>query len=269
MTATTMTNNMRPFPRLLSEDLLLITPAGYQALTRAFERSAPMDDDDEDGIEAGMVIHNGVAHIPIYGPLGRGLTEWDRMMGARDFEDIQDELQMADEDDDVSLIILDIDSPGGMVNGTPETADAIAAVEKPIHAYSAGMIASAAYWLASSADGIWATKSADIGSIGVYVPYYDRSAMAEGMGIKVQVFSSGKYKGAGVPGTSLTDEQQALIQERVIELAEMFYAQVRDKRGNIADEDMQGQTFHAQSALQRGLIDGIVSNKDELIRMLR
>ena len=82
-------------------------------------------------------------------------------------------------------------------------------------------------------------------------------------GIKVQVFSSGKYKGMGVPGTSLTAEQKQYMQDRIDEMAEVFYQHVESCRPDAQREDMQGQVFKAAGALDRGLIDYVVADLDE------
>jgi ClpP class serine protease len=103
---------------------------------------------------------------------------------------------------------LDIDSPGGTVAGTPELAAAVSALDqkKPVYAFSSGLMASAAYWIASQARAIYATPSAQVGSIGVVQAVVDRSAAINAAGIKVEVFSVGKYKAMGAPGTPLTDD---------------------------------------------------------------
>jgi dienelactone hydrolase len=53
-------------------------------------------------------------------------------------------------------------------------------------------MASAAYWIASQARAIYATPSAQVGSIGVVQAVVDRSAAINAAGIKVEVFSVGK-----------------------------------------------------------------------------
>lgn len=215
------------------------------------------------------VDENGIAWIPIGGPIGLGLGNFEKRAGAIDLADIRADLEEADQNEAVTAVVLLMDCPGGMVSGTPELADLIAAYEKPIYAFTnGGAIASAAYWLASACDGIFATKSADIGSIGVYAPFLDLSKAADMQGIKVKVFSSGKYKAMGVPGTSLTPEQEIFMQNRVMEIARMFYTHVRAMRTDVKDEDMQGQLFKAAEALSRGLIDGVIADQSELAHFL-
>ncbi len=217
-----------------------------------------------------MTVEDGIAMIPITGPIGRGLDKFEKGAGAVDVEDVREDLDRADEDDEVHSALLLFDSPGGMYSGTPELADRIASFSKPIYSYSPGQICSAAYWLACTTAGIFATKSADIGCIGVYCPFYDLSEMARQQGVKVQVFSSGKYKGMGVPGTSLTKDQAALMQQRIMDMADSFYEHVREMRGeDIADETMQGQTFQGESAVEAGLLDQVVDGLEEVLEYIR
>ena len=72
-------------------------------------------------------------------------------------------------DPEVGTVIVDIDSPGGLVTGTPEAGDAIFAARSgaQVVALINPLAASAAYWLASQAAEVVAVPSADVGSIGV------------------------------------------------------------------------------------------------------
>ena len=172
-------------------------------------------------------------------------------------------------DKKVKSFLFDFDSPGGMVSGTPELANKIKGISKPKKAFASGMIASAAYWLASACGEIWATESSEIGSIGVYLPFHDLTKAAEMEGVKVELIKAGKLKGIGYPGLPLSDIQREHLQARVNEIYGMFTAQVRRNRGaHISDETMQGQTFLAREAHARGLIDGIATSKRDVIAML-
>lgn len=221
-------------------------------------------------VEQPYIDDQGIAHIPVGGALGQSLKPFERGDGAVDTLDIRNELAEYGDNPDVIGAIMDFDSPGGMVLGTPETADAIMEFRsrKPIYAYTQGMIASAAYWLAVATDGIYATRSANVGSIGTVITYHDLTGMAAQKGIKVEVIKSGKYKGMGTPGTALTAEQRDYLQERVDTITARFKAHVRAHRGNIPDDLMQGQMHFAPEASAAGLINGIVRSKAEVVQRL-
>ena len=203
-----------------------------------------------------LSVENGVATIDIKGPLLPSVDEFDRViLGATGLDEIESAVREAAADPGVESIALNIDSPGGTVRGTPEAADAIyeASKVKPVTAHTAGTMASAAYWLGSQAQSVTMTRSASVGSIGVMVPHIDQSKRAEMLGVKVELFTTGKFKAAGFPGTSLTEAQRELIQERIDQVFSDFKAAVTRQGRAIPAEAMQGQTFYGPQAESLGL----------------
>jgi signal peptide peptidase SppA len=174
-------------------------------------------------------------------------------------------IRKAADDPDVSAILLAIESPGGTVSGTFDLAADIkaAAKKKPVWAQIEDLGASAAYAAASQADKIFANNAtAEVGSIGTVMAVYDLSGQAEKEGIKTLVFKTGPIKGAGIPGSVITEEQQAHFQARVDEAQKSFDAAVQKGRG-LTDKQLAdvktGGVFGATEALSRKLIDGIQS----------
>jgi signal peptide peptidase SppA len=203
-----------------------------------------------------MSVADGVATISITGPLLPTTDEFDRvMLGATSLDEVRSTVESAAADPAVTSIVLNIDSPGGTVRGTPEAADAIyeASKVKPVHAHTSGTMASAAYWLGSQATSVSMTRSASVGSIGVMVPHIDQSKRAEMLGVKVELFTTGKFKAAGFPGTSLTESQRELIQERIDQVFGEFKSAVTRQGRKIPAEAMQGQTFYGPQAESLGL----------------
>lgn len=86
-----------------------------------------------------------------------------------DSQSLVSELARDDADDSIKGIILDIDSPGGYPVAGEEVASTLSRLVKPNVAVIRSMGASAAYWAATGADQIYASKSSDVGSIGVIV----------------------------------------------------------------------------------------------------
>jgi signal peptide peptidase SppA len=203
-----------------------------------------------------MSVADGVATISITGPLLPTTDEFDRvMLGATSLDEVRSTVESAAADPAVTSIVLNIDSPGGTVRGTPEAADAIyeASKVKPVRAHTSGTMASAAYWLGSQATSVSMTRSASVGSIGVMVPHIDQSKRAEMLGVKVELFTTGKFKAAGFPGTSLTESQRELIQERIDQVFGEFKSAVTRQGRMIPAEAMQGQTFYGPQAESLGL----------------
>ena len=218
-----------------------------------------------------LSVEDGIGVVAIEGPILRKPDLFARVFfGASGSEDIGSALREAGARDDIKAVFLNIDSPGGTVAGTPELAAAVASLneQKPVYAFSSGLMCSAAYWVASQARAIYATPSAQVGSIGVVQAVIDNSAALDKAGIKVEVFSVGKYKAMGAPGTPLTDDQRELISSILAEIAGEFHAAVLARGRAIPAEAMEGQTFSGKQA-QRQNLAGMVPDRAEAIRRLR
>lgn len=218
-----------------------------------------------------LSVEDGIGVVAIEGPILRKPDLFARVFfGATSSEDITAAMREAGEREDIQAVFLDIDSPGGTVAGTPELAAAVASLnaKKPVYAFSSGLMCSAAYWVASQARAIYATPSAQIGSIGVVQAVIDNSAALDRAGLKVEVFSVGKYKAMGAPGTPLNDDQRELISSNLAEIARDFHAAVLAKGRAIPAEAMEGQTFSGKQA-QRHNLAGMVADRAEAMRRLR
>ncbi len=218
-----------------------------------------------------LSVEDGVGVVAIEGPILRKPDLFARVFfGATSSEDIGAALREAGSRDDIKAVFLNIDSPGGTVAGTPELAAAVASLneQKPVYAFSSGLMCSAAYWVASQARAIYATPSAQVGSIGVVQAVIDNSAALDKAGIKVEVFSVGKYKAMGAPGTPLTDDQREFISSNLAEIAGEFHAAVLAKGRAIPAEAMEGQTFSGKQA-QRHNLAKTIPDRAEAMRRLR
>lgn len=205
------------------------------------------------------VDQEGIATLHILGPLGKNLSKLEKSCGCTGFEDIAAELALANANPAVRGILLHVDSPGGTVQGTPETAALIAASAKPLVAYTEDLMASAAYYLAAGARQIIASPSADVGSIGVYIPWVDRSAQNQAMGLRPDpiVNTGGDLKATGFGGV-LTEAQRAHLQEQVDLDYAAFKAHIAAHR-TVEESAMRGQTLSGEPALAANLIDRLGS----------
>lgn len=264
---------MKPLLHLLqSHDVICCDPLRWKSqmdLVAAMEERADMQDPNEpdtdywgDPIEK-LRIENGIAIVPVKGILCAGLPSIARRFGYVDPDDVDEDLEMARADDSVTSVWLDMNCPGGTLGGISELAAKIRGMDKPTCAYGS-MICSAAYWIASGCNRIMTTALGDVGSIGVYTAFIDRSGWLAQLGMSVKLFASGKYKGAGVTG-SLTKDQSALIQDRVNAIAANFKSWVNSCRPGMSENDMQGQSFLGADAAQRKLTDGTCASLSEAI----
>lgn len=102
-------------------------------------------------------IRDGFAVIKVSGPLFRYANMFTRICGATSYELLAQDFNKALQDVNIKGILLDVDSPGGEVNGCSEIADMIyqARGTKPIIAYASGACCSGAYWLPHRATRFW------------------------------------------------------------------------------------------------------------------
>jgi signal peptide peptidase SppA len=209
--------------------------------------------------EAPYMVQDGVAIVPLQGVIGRRVGMLEKSSGVTDIDAFSRAVTQASNDPAVKAIMLDVDSPGGTVGGVQAAADAVRKASENKHtlAYTGGTMASAAYWVACGAEAIYADQTAVVGSIGVYAQVLDTSRADEMRGYRTQVFASGKYKGAGSPGTALTEAQRDQIQERVNDLAAVFKADVRRFNPCVNEDAMQGQTFTGARAQAAGLVNSV------------
>ncbi len=180
-------------------------------------------------------------------------------------EGLNEQLDEAMADRQIQSILLHIESPGGSIDGLPDFAGKVyeASFVKPVIAFIDDMGASAAYWIASQANAIYATQAADVGSIGVYTLYMDSSAWAEKKGLKFHILRSGANKGVGEMGIAISEENLAAIQERINTYYEIFLGAVLRGRAaaGLSERSLRvladGRTFVGRMAMQNNLIDGV------------
>ena len=211
-----------------------------------------------------MVPAKGGKNIAVITAAGT-LMKSQSSFGGTSTVQLRRDVRAAANDPNVSSILLRIDSPGGTVAGTADAASDIKAArkKKPVWAHIDDLGASAAYWLASQADMVFANNpTAMVGSIGTYVAVADLSAAAEREGVKVHLFTTGPLKGIGVPGVAITDDQAAHVQRLVNETQTHFDSAVMKGRSMTPTQlsaVRSGGVFPATEAKDLRLIDGIRS----------
>ena len=210
-------------------------------------------------------IGGTVAVLPMFGTMSRRMGMLGAMSGGLSVESFSKAFQELVDDESVSAIVLDVDSPGGSVYGIEELSQQIfdARSKKRILAVADQLMASAAYYVASSADELIVSPSGEVGSIGVYAMHFDYSAALEEEGIVVTIIKAGDRKAEGNPFESLSEEAVEHMQSMVDAYYSQFRGAVARNRGvSEADVDAnygQGLTFDAKRALERGMVDRIAT----------
>jgi signal peptide peptidase SppA len=248
--------------------LWMIQETWFQGAVAAFNAGIlvpkSQSDDEEDDTESLFdLLPNGIARIAINGYMSKGQNSF----GGTSTVGVRNALRMAAGDERCRAMMLHVDSPGGITQGTAElAADVIAANKiKPVYAHVEGNGCSAAYYAIAGCRRITANASSTIGSIGTYMVLTDSSKQAKAQGVKVTAVSSGPLKGQGIPGTELSDAYIAQQQEIVDGLTQQFVNHINECR------DMElipgkgaanGGYWLADKAQEMSLIDDVCSFED-------
>ncbi len=205
------------------------------------------------------INRDGVAVIPVNGPLVRTGGIMSFLFGDSSYETIKNDFSVALNDSSIKAITFDFDTPGGESFGCGELAAFIKASRgrKPIIGYISGMCCSAGFWIASACDRLVADPSSMIGSIGVRTMMVDYSAHDAAVGVKPYdiVSSQSPYKVADA-----ADEGDRLrARDTMTAIASVFVSAVADGR-NVSEETVlkdfgKGDVFIGQAAIDAGLID--------------
>lgn len=206
---------------------------------------------------------DGVAVVPITGPVFRYANFFSDISGATSTQHIARDFNSALENPHVKAIVLDINSPGGEATGINELAKMIHAARgrKRVVAYGGGTMASAAYWLGSAAAEIVIDETAALGSIGVVMSYTDTDERDAKAGVRrVEIVSSQSPDKRVNPGT---DEGRAKVQAVVDDLAAVFVDAVAAHRKvkveTVLSDFGRGGVLIGQAAVKAGMADRIGS----------
>lgn len=254
-----------PEKAMIIRDILQFRAAGGRLTAEEIRArvGAAMDEDKPKPRQSGLV-----AVIPVWGVIAH--RTFDASSGMTSTEMIGGWLRKAVDDEEVSAIILDISSPGGMVDGTPELSAEVFAARKvkPVYAIANAMAASAAYWVGSQATEFSMIPSGTVGSIGCYMISEDWSEYLAKEGIKFNPISAGDFKLEGAWWEPLSDDARAHYQAQVDTIyADFLKAVARGRNTTVANAKKtfgQGRCYDAAEALSRGMVDR-VETFDQLI----
>jgi signal peptide peptidase SppA len=230
----------------------------------------PTHDAYGDEIPRMEITSSGLAIVPVHGPLLKGATGSDKKFyGVTSHEDVADDLNDAMAHG-ATRILLDMNSPGGTVSGTPELAALIDEIAGAVDLFSfnGSLSASAAEYLSAGAVARFGVSSSINGSIGTILQTVDFSKLLDNLGIKVNLFTSGKYKGTGNPYVAMTDDQRDYLKSMVKTLGAEFADHMTAHRPAMKPDHMQGQVFTGKQALEIGLLDQLVQSRAEAIRLI-
>lgn len=185
------------------------------------------------------------------------IFKYSQFCGPQGTKDIAKEMRGLEADSTVIGVVLDIDSGGGQVSGTPEFYDFIQAFSKPVVAYTDGWMCSAAYYIGSATDYIVANKRAEaIGSIGAYSQFMDLQGFYEKKGAKLHtIYSSKSTEKNQAYREALEGNYDKWVKEELDPIVDDFIADMKAARPNLSEAVFKGATFGASKSLKLGLID--------------
>ncbi|MCZ7841219.1 S49 family peptidase [Leclercia adecarboxylata] len=213
-------------------------------------------------------ITNGIAVLPVSGTLVSKTRSLQPYSGMTGYNGIIARLQQAMSDPGVDGILLDMDTPGGMVSGAFDCADIIARMRdiKPIWALANDMNCSAGQLIASAASRRLVTQTARTGSIGVMMAHSNYGAALKTQGVEVTLIYSGDHKIDGNPYEKLPKDVRADFQTRIDATRQMFAEKVSayTSMSVQAVMDTEAAVFSGHESVDNGLADELVNNTDAL-----
>jgi signal peptide peptidase SppA len=216
-----------------------------------------------------------IALIQVFGTIVQRASQLGPCEGGTGTVDISNALTAAMNDETISQILVEFDTPGGSVFGVSELGDQIraASAQKPVVGIANSMAASAGYWLMSQCSECYVTPGGMVGSIGVYTAHEDVSKAMEAEGISVTLISAGKFKTEGNPFGPLDEEAIANTQASVDDYYAMFTKAVAKGRGvpidSVRNGMGQGRVLGADAALAEKMVDGVMPFGDVVKKMQR
>jgi signal peptide peptidase SppA len=227
-------------------------------------RSAVQAAEAANGPRRGQRTVGAIAVIPIYGAIFPRANLMTEFSGGATVSGIRAAFREAMTDEAVGSILLDVDSPGGYVDGVDELATEIREARgqgKPIVAIADYTMASAAYYIASAADEIVASPSAMVGWIGTVLVHQEFSKADELEGVTTTVIRNPARKYEVNTVEPLTEAAEAQLQEEVDDYTGSFHAAVAKGRGvsvaTVKANFGQGTGMSAQRAKAAGLVDRV------------
>ncbi len=184
-----------------------------------------------------------------------------------DSQETVNQLNELKKNDKVRAVVLRIDSPGGVVGPSQEIYAEVKKLcaKKKVVVSMGSLAASGGYYIAAPASLIMANPGTITGSIGVLMKLSNIEGLMGKIGMKAYTLKTGKYKDAGSPLRSMTDQDKAMLQGVIDNAHSQFVRAVAEGRrlpvaevSRIAD----GRIFTGEQALALRLIDKIGTLQD-------
>lgn len=183
--------------------------------------------------------------------LGRKLVGGETMAAA---------IAAARESPEVGAIVIRIDSPGGSALASEVMSREVFKTrgKKPILCSMGDVAASGGYFLAAGCDLIFAEPMTITGSIGIFYGKFDLSGLMAKLGVTSETFRRGKRADMESMFRPYTDEERAVLLDRLTYFYGRFTGAVAEGRGLTqakVDELGRGHVYTGTQASGIGLVD--------------
>ncbi len=182
-----------------------------------------------------------------------------------------EEVQRLRENDHIKAIVLRIDSPGGAVAPTQELFRELMRLKeiKPVVTSMGTVAASGGYYLSCATDWIICNPGTITGSIGVIMEFTNLRELFDKIGIGTKTIKSGKFKDTGNPSREMTQEEERLLKDMIMDTYDQFVEAVL--AGRQVDEDsvrpyFDGRILTGRQAMAIGLVDELGNINDALAK---
>lgn len=227
------------------------------------------------GMTGGLQIVEGIAVLPVLGTLVRRSSYIGAASGLTSYHDIEAMAEAAFADPMVKAVLLEIDSSGGEAGGVFDLAQRLRTLAqtsgKPLWAIADEAALSAAYAIACTADRLWLTRTAEVGSIGVVAVHVDESVADAKAGLNYTFLHAGAHKVDGHPHAPLPAPVAADIQTDIEHLHEQFISLVAGFRRLTPEavRTTEARVYRGEAAIQAGLADQIGTRAEAITALQR
>ena len=214
----------------------------------------------DDGLPGGAKV----AVVEVEGVIGIGA---DRGL---DTESIIRTLAEYRDDPAVRAGVLRIDSPGGVVAPTQEIFTAVRRLreaKKPVVASLGSIAASGGYYVAVSADRIFASPGTLTGSIGVVMQLANVEGLLKKVGVEYVVVKAGAYKDVGNMARAMTPEERRILQSLLDDVYDQFISAVAEGRGldpQAVRAFAEGRIYSGRQAQSLKMVDDLGGLEDAI-----
>jgi len=216
--------------------------------------------------------NNKILLVPIKGVIMSGAGQagfWGESLDM--VQSVAEVLEIAQKDNNIKAIILDVNSPGGSVTASDNIHKSLVRFKEKrpdviIVAYFGELAASGGYYVSMPAGRIVAHPTSITGSIGVIAKLLNIEGLFDKIGLKEIAVKSADKKDMLSSTRTMTEEERAILQSMINEMYERFLGIVVAGRPNMSKEEIRkladGRVYTGEQALQKGLVDELGDKED-------